>query len=68
VRTDHSPLAEKLRRAREARGLTQLELSRLSDVDNTLSCRIERGLAPSAATLAKLARALHLTLSVEVQR
>jgi len=53
---------ERIREAREARRITQVDLARLANVDVMRISRYERGLAlPAAETIAALARALKVT-------
>jgi transcriptional regulator with XRE-family HTH domain len=53
-----------VRKQREARGLTQESLAEKADLDQTYISGIERGLRnPSVLSIAKIARALGLSLS-----
>ena len=53
--------------ARVARGLTQVQLSALSGVQQADISRIENGnILPNTTTLAKLTRALHARINIEL--
>lgn len=59
------PLSDRIRRLREARGLTQTALARRSGVTHSAISRIEAGRAPRSVrldTAVQLARALDVTL------
>jgi len=57
-------LGEKIFARRKKKGLSQEDLSILSDVDRTYIGRVEQGKAnPSFRTLVKLSRALKIKLS-----
>jgi transcriptional regulator with XRE-family HTH domain len=59
--------ADLLRKARERSGLTQKELAKLIDVDNTYVSKIERGVLPppSREKVLKIADVLEITNKVE---
>lgn len=62
-----SSLGETLRSARLARDLTQVQLARLLDIDDSLVSRYETGQKPPALTLVRLARILRLNVSVNAE-
>lgn len=54
-------LGQRLKEARVAAGLTQLELAVLAEIDTSQVSRIERGIqTPYSATVSSLARVLEL--------
>jgi hypothetical protein len=59
-------VAGQLRRARQAKRLTQAQVGRLLDppIDHSLISRYEGGLKVPPQTLVQLARVLHLDLTV----
>ncbi|REK77978.1 XRE family transcriptional regulator [Rhodococcus erythropolis] len=57
-----------MREARIANGWTQTELGGRSDVSRPTIARAEAGQDISTATLAKIARALGLTVGLEARR
>jgi len=61
-----SSTAVVIRSARRARSLSQRQLGLLAEVDHTLISRIEHGYMPTPGVLARLARVLHLNLSVDL--
>ncbi len=51
----------RLKKIRESKGFTQIKLSKLAGVSNSLICDIEAGrVCPSMKTLFKLAKALEI--------
>ncbi|MDK2824543.1 MAG: hypothetical protein PWP71_2461 [Clostridia bacterium] len=57
-------IGEKIRQAREAKGLKQTELARMAELANSTICDIEKGrLEPSLKSLNKISKALELTIT-----
>ncbi len=59
-------IEREIKRAREARHWTQVELAAKADVDPSLVSRVERGFRVSLTTYEKLCAALDLKLSISV--
>lgn len=63
-RADPSQIGRLVRALRQARGLQQADLARLTDLDQSTICRLEEGRqSPHADTAARLARALGVPVS-----
>lgn len=56
-------LAEKLKKFRQNKNLTQKELAELSMVPQSTICYIENGKSPRTDTLQKIAKALGVTVA-----
>lgn len=62
--TETEEVGVRLKRAREARGLSQVALAKLADVDQTAVSKAERGkLKAGAATLGRMADALGVSVA-----
>jgi transcriptional regulator with XRE-family HTH domain len=64
-----STIAKKLRKMREAKGLSQEKLARLADVANNTVIKIEAGKNqnPTLYTLKKIAKALEVSVDVLIK-
>lgn len=68
LRGEMSDIGDRIRALRKKRGLTQVQLSRVSGVSQSNVSQYERFIEPSASALSKIANALDTTVDYLVGR